>query len=143
MATLESTITVFTHQRFSNNNYHFLAKSPDSIKLHASTSIPSSSSFSLFSHNNHKLHFSSSYSKSKTLCYALQEVTEAATTTEEEEAKTETLNNVQKKTLAIFNLPWSLSKRDIKDLFAQCGTVTDVEVVSKSLCHVMFLLIFN
>jgi len=132
MATLESTITVFTHQRFSNNNnYHFLSKSPDSIKFHASTSIPSSSSFSLFSHNNHKLHFSSS-SKSKTLCYALQEVTEAATTTTttEEVEKTETLN---KKKLAVFNLPWSLSKTDIEDLFAQCGTVIDVEVVSKSL----------
>ncbi|AES95833.1 putative nucleotide-binding alpha-beta plait domain-containing protein [Medicago truncatula] len=128
MATLESTLTVFTHQRFSNNNnYRFLSKSPDSIKLHASTSIPSSSSFSLFSHNNHKLHFSSS-SKSKTLCYALQEVTEASATTEEEEAKTETLNNV-KKNLIVFNLPWSLSKPDIKDLFGQCGTVIDVEII--------------
>jgi hypothetical protein len=127
MATLESAITVFTPQRFSNNYYHFLAKSPDSVKLLASTSIPSSSS-SLFSH------FSSSSSKSRTLCFALQEVTEAAI----EDDKTEPLNNVKKK-LCVFNLPWTQSAPDINDLFAQCGTVISVEVVSKSLCSVCFI----
>ncbi|KAK2373955.1 28 kDa ribonucleoprotein, chloroplastic [Trifolium repens] len=120
MATLESAITVFTPQRFSNNYYHFLAKSPDSVKLHASTSIPSSSSSlsSLFSH------FSSSSSKSRTLCFALQEVTEAAI----QDNKTEPLNNVKKK-LCVFNLPWTQSAPDIKDLFAQCGTVISVEII--------------
>ncbi|KAK2427781.1 33 kDa ribonucleoprotein, chloroplastic [Trifolium repens] len=117
MATLESAITVFTPQRFSNNYYHFLAKSPDSVKLLASTSIPSSSS-SLFSH------FSSSSSKSRTLCFALQEVTEAAI----EDDKTEPLNNVKKK-LCVFNLPWTQSAPDINDLFAQCGTVISVEII--------------
>ncbi|GAU31417.1 hypothetical protein TSUD_221870 [Trifolium subterraneum] len=124
MAALESAITVlFTPQRFSNN-YHFLPKSPDSVKLHASTSIPYSSS-TIFSHN-HKLHFSSSSSssKSRTFCFALQEVTEAAI----EEETTKPLNNVKKK-LCVFNLPWSLSAPDIKDLFAQCGNVINVEII--------------
>ncbi|KAI9086756.1 hypothetical protein K1719_031350 [Acacia pycnantha] len=29
----------------------------------------------------------------------------------------------------MFNLPWSLSTVDIKNLFGQCGTVTDVEII--------------
>ncbi|PNY17416.1 ribonucleoprotein chloroplastic-like [Trifolium pratense] len=123
MATLESAIitVLFTPQRFSNN-YHFLPKSHDSVKFHSS----SSSSSSLFSH---KLHFSSSSSSSnsRTLCFALQEVTEAAI----QDDKTEPLNNVKNK-LCVFNLPWSQSAPDIKDLFAQCGTVISVELIIKS-----------
>ncbi|CAK8540357.1 unnamed protein product [Lathyrus sativus] len=117
MATLESAITVFAPQRFSNS-YHFLAKSPDSIKLQA-TSISSS----IFSHSHNKLHLSSF--RTQTPCFALQEVTEATI----EDEKTETLTNVNKK-FAVFNLPWSMTATDIKELFAECGTVIEVKIVN-------------
>lgn len=116
MATLKSPVTLFTPKPFSNTNYPFLAKSPFSVKLHSS----------LFSHN-HKLQFSSS--KTPIFCFALQDVAPSPI----QEEITDTLNNVKKKKLCVFNLPWSLSVTDIKDLFAQCGTVIDVEVVSNSL----------
>ena len=126
MATLESALSIFASHRFSNN-YRLTAKPPDSIKLHASTS--------LFSHPNNNLVFSSKASTRLCfmLCSALQEVaaaTETTTITEEKTEQTQPPKNVKKK-LYVVNLPWSLSVTDIKDLFAQCGTVTDVEVVLK------------
>lgn len=51
------------------------------------------------------------------LCSAVQEVSL-------EEASEQN----QKKKLYIFNLPWSFSVVEIKELFGQCGTVTDVDV---------------
>lgn len=123
MAALESAVTVFAPQRIPNNNYRFLAKAPDTVKLHASPSLSS----------NHNPLFSSNNASSKTrrlcfqLCSALQEAAEAATA-EEKTEQSQPINNVKKK-LYVYNLPWSLSAPDIKDLFAQCGTVTDVEVV--------------
>ncbi|KAJ1395640.1 RNA-binding domain superfamily [Sesbania bispinosa] len=119
MATLELAVTVFAPKRFSNN-YRFPTKAPDSLKLHASTS------FSSLPHT-HNLLFSSNVScKTRRLCFqlcsALQEV--AAETAEESQP----INNVKKK-LYVFNLPWSLSTEDIKDLFGQCGTVTDIEII--------------
>ncbi|XP_058772593.1 29 kDa ribonucleoprotein A, chloroplastic [Vicia villosa] len=119
MATLESAITVFAPQRFPNN-YRFLVKSPDSVKL-STTSFSSS----IFSHSHNKLHLSSF--RTRTPCFALQEVTEA-TIEDEKIEETETLN-IDKKKIAVFNLPWSQSAADIKELFAECGTVTDVKVI--------------
>ncbi|TKY70026.1 31 kDa ribonucleoprotein [Spatholobus suberectus] len=104
MATLESALTLFAPQRFSNN-YRFPAKAPHSIKLHASKA----------SFKTGRLCFQ--------LCSALQEVA----TTEETPEPTQTTDNVKK--LYVVNLSWSLSSADIKDLFAQCGTVTDVEII--------------
>ncbi|XP_050235004.1 28 kDa ribonucleoprotein, chloroplastic isoform X1 [Mercurialis annua] len=37
-----------------------------------------------------------------------------------------------KKKLYVVNLPWSLSVADIKNLFGECGTVTDVEIIKQS-----------
>ncbi|CAI8587108.1 unnamed protein product [Vicia faba] len=62
-------------------------------------------------------------------CFALQEVTES-TIEDEKTEETQTLDNVKKK-LVVFNLPWSVSTPDIKELFKECGTVTDVEIVKR------------
>ncbi|CAI8583969.1 unnamed protein product [Vicia faba] len=121
MATLESAITVFAPQRFSNT-YRFLTKPPTSVKLQ-----PTSFSSSIFSHSHNKLHLSSF--RTQTPCFALQEVTES-TIEDEKTEETQTLDNVKKK-LAVFNLPWSVSAPDIKELFKECGTVTDVEIVKR------------
>lgn len=128
MSTVESAITVFAPQRFSNS-HRFLAKLPDSVKL-STTSFSSS----IFSHSHNKLHLSSF--RTRTPCFALQEVAEA-TIEDEKTEETETLDNVKKK-FAVFNLPWSVSAADIKELFGECGTVTDVKVVSKYVCKLCF-----
>lgn len=57
------------------------------------------------------------------MCSAVQEL--------EVEAKPEANQEPnQKRKLFVLNLPWSLSVVDIKNLFRECGTVTDVEVFS-------------
>ncbi|KAF7829217.1 RNA-binding protein CP29B, chloroplastic [Senna tora] len=56
------------------------------------------------------------------LCSALQEAP-----TEEKPLETDETN--VKKKLYVFNLPWSFSVVDIKNLFGQCGSVTDVEII--------------
>lgn len=48
-----------------------------------------------------------------------------------EEASEQNEDVNQKKKLYIFNLPWSFSVVDIKELFGQCGTVTDVEIIKQ------------
>ncbi|XP_061374855.1 30 kDa ribonucleoprotein, chloroplastic [Gastrolobium bilobum] len=122
MTTLESALAVFAPHRFSNN-YRFTAKPPHSIKFHGPTSLFSLSQNLLFS--------SKSTSKTRKLCFelcsALQEVA-ATPTTEEEPEQTQPTNNAKTK-LYVFNIPWSLSSSDIKELFGQCGTVTDVEII--------------
>ncbi|KAK6934978.1 RNA recognition motif domain [Dillenia turbinata] len=55
-------------------------------------------------------------------CSAVEEVA-----VEEKTEKTQLEN--QKRKLFVLNLPWSLTVSDIKDLFNQCGTVTDVEII--------------
>ncbi|KAK6947416.1 RNA recognition motif domain [Dillenia turbinata] len=57
-------------------------------------------------------------------CSALQEVA-----VEEEKGETQLEN--QRRKLFVLNLPWSLTASDIKDLFNQCGTVTDVEIIKQ------------
>lgn len=53
-------------------------------------------------------------------------VEEAVAVEEKTEPPKETF---QKRKLFVLNLPWSLSVTDIRNLFAECGTVTDVEVL--------------
>lgn len=58
------------------------------------------------------------------LCSSVQEI--------EVEAKPEqTQEPNQKRKLFVLNLPWSLSVVDIKNLFGECGTVTDVEIIKQ------------
>lgn len=50
---------------------------------------------------------------------------------EEDEQVTEEQIQQLKKKLFVFNLPWSLNVVDVKTLFGECGTVTDVEVIKQ------------
>ncbi|RDX62895.1 hypothetical protein CR513_58730, partial [Mucuna pruriens] len=106
MATLESGMTLLVPQR-----YGFLARAPHSVKLHASTSLLFSSKASF---------------KTGRLCFQLCSALQELPTTDQTPQLTD---NVKK--LYVVNLSWSLSASDLKDLFAQCGNVTDVEVVFK------------
>lgn len=49
----------------------------------------------------------------------------------EAEADEETQEQNIKKKLYVVNLPWSLSVQDIKNLFGQCGTAKDVEIIKQ------------
>lgn len=49
--------------------------------------------------------------------------------------------NVRRK-LYVFNLPWSFSVAEIKNLFALCGTVADVEVPLPSLSFPLLIFLF-
>ncbi|CDP17700.1 unnamed protein product [Coffea canephora] len=44
-----------------------------------------------------------------------------------------------KRKLFLLNLPWSFTVPDIKNLFAECGTVTDVEVVKAGALHFVIM----
>ncbi|XP_047175892.1 RNA-binding protein CP31B, chloroplastic [Vigna umbellata] len=111
MATLESALTLFAPQRFSDN-YRSSAKPPHSIKLHTSTSLFFSSKASF---------------KSARLCFQLCSALQELPTTEKTPDSTQPTDNLTK--LYVANLPWTLSPADIKNLFAQCGPVTDVEII--------------
>ncbi|KAE9613295.1 putative RNA recognition motif domain-containing protein [Lupinus albus] len=134
MATLDSalSLTLFASHRFSNN-HRYSPKPHDSIKFHPSL------------HNNlffssKSLSFSTSTSLCFQLCSALQEAPPPTSEEKTEQNQTKTTNLKTK--LFVFNLPWTLSAVDIKELFAQCGNVTDVEIIkskdgrSKGFCFV-------
>ncbi|XP_004245902.1 28 kDa ribonucleoprotein, chloroplastic [Solanum lycopersicum] len=55
------------------------------------------------------------------------EVTEPVTVQEEKTEKPQ--KNNQRRKLFVLNLPWSLTVADIKNIFAECGIVDDVEII--------------
>ncbi|XP_054824020.1 29 kDa ribonucleoprotein A, chloroplastic [Prosopis cineraria] len=119
MATLESGLTVLGSFRCSNK-HSSSAKPFDWIKLNVSTSLfPISYSCAVPS-------ILSSIDSSPRHCFELCSALKEAATEEKPQQTQET--NIKKK-LCVFNLPWSLSAVDIKNLFGQCGTVTDVEII--------------
>ncbi|KAI3727927.1 hypothetical protein L6452_16549 [Arctium lappa] len=50
---------------------------------------------------------------------------------EEEEKLEQTQKEDNKKKLFVLNLPWSFSVVDVKNLFGECGTVADVEIIKR------------
>uniref|UniRef100_A0A0V0HPW4 Putative 28 kDa ribonucleoprotein, chloroplastic-like n=1 Tax=Solanum chacoense TaxID=4108 RepID=A0A0V0HPW4_SOLCH len=56
------------------------------------------------------------------------EVTEPVTVQQEDEEEKPQKNN-QRRKLFVLNLPWSLTVPDIKNIFAECGIVDDVEII--------------
>ncbi|KAA8522046.1 hypothetical protein F0562_012640 [Nyssa sinensis] len=94
-----------------------------SLRLHFSASIPTLShkfplcSLSFFTINpTRKLSFEA--------CSAVQEIA-----VEEIPEQTQLTN--QKRKLFVLNLPWSFTVADIKNLFGECGTVIDVEIIKQ------------
>ncbi|KAL5550977.1 hypothetical protein UlMin_001153 [Ulmus minor] len=59
------------------------------------------------------------------LCFSVQEVAV-------EEKPEQIQEENQKRKLYVVNLPWSLTVVDIKKLFGECGTVTDVEIIKQN-----------
>ncbi|KAI4314487.1 hypothetical protein L6164_027390 [Bauhinia variegata] len=122
MATLESVLSVFASYRCSTKSFSS-PKPPDSIKLYLENSHFTISRNSIFSSTL------SSSKSSRRLCFELlcSPLQELAT----EERPEETQETNAKKKLYVFNLPWSFSVVDIKNLFGECGSVTDVEIIKK------------
>jgi hypothetical protein len=122
MAAIEAAVSIFAvYSSSSSSKFPLTPKQLPSIKVHVSSSVPYL--FRSFTFppptlvlNNRT---TSPYFK---LCSALQEAV-----VEEKPEQTQDPN--PKRKLYVFNLPWSLSVADIKNLFGECGTVEDVEVL--------------
>ncbi|KAK4845749.1 hypothetical protein QYF36_008662 [Acer negundo] len=95
---------------------------------------PPSSSIKLFHIFNSiprlSLNFSLSPSTNPRRKPCLQLCSTAQETTVEVETDQTQIEN-QRRKLYVFNLPWAFSVVDIKNLFGQCGAVTDVEIIKR------------
>ncbi|GLT81264.1 hypothetical protein SLA2020_526580 [Shorea laevis] len=113
-------ISIFSHRRCSSSETRSCRKPPSSsVKFHKPNSI------SALIHNFPALSLNCAARKlGFLLCSTAQEV---AAETEPEKTQTP---NVKRKVF-VLNLPWSFSVADIKTLFGQCGTVTDVEIIKQ------------
>lgn len=60
---------------------------------------------------------------------------------EEEDEDEQEIINLKKK-LFVLNLPWSFTVVDVKNLFGECGTVSDVEVLSLSYIAICVFICF-
>lgn len=125
MAAIEAAaLSIFSSSAFLSKSHFFSKPPPSSIKLlHISNSTLSvSHRFPLFPCTN---------PTRKGYRFQLCSTVEEATVVEEKQKETQK-QNIRRK-LFVFNLPWSFSVVDIKNLFGQCGAVTDVEVLLLSL----------
>ncbi|VVA33768.1 PREDICTED: 28 kDa ribonucleo [Prunus dulcis] len=133
MAAFEAALSVSSlySSSFSSYSSKFFAspKPSTSLTLHISNYIPPISRNFLYSsppciRNNptRKPFF-------ELMCSAVQEVTAEEEAVEEKAEETQTQN--LKRKLYVVNLPWSLTVVDIKNLFGECGTVTDVEIIKQ------------
>ncbi|XP_043693965.1 28 kDa ribonucleoprotein, chloroplastic-like [Telopea speciosissima] len=119
MAALDVFASTISICSFSSSPKSLLpVKTPLFIKLHCCFSAPvrsfNSPILPLLSNKN--IHFE--------LYSAVQE----EITVEENQEQTQ---QEQRKKLYVANLPWSLSVADIKNLFGECGTVEDVEIIKQ------------
>lgn len=131
MAAFEAALSVSSlySSSFSSYSSKFFAspKPSTSLKLHISNSIPPISRNFLYSSPPCILNNPTRKPFFELMCSAVQEVTAEEEAVEEKAEETQTQN--LKRKLYVVNLPWSLTVVDIKNLFGECGTVTDVEVL--------------
>ncbi|GKU95762.1 hypothetical protein SLEP1_g9083 [Rubroshorea leprosula] len=113
-------ISIFSHHRCSSSETRSCRKPPSSsVKFYKPNSI------SALIHNFPALSLNCAARKlGFLLCSTAQEV---AAETEPEKTQ---IPNVKRKVF-VLNLPWSFSVADIKSMFGQCGTVTDVEIIKQ------------
>ncbi|KAH7514427.1 hypothetical protein FEM48_Zijuj11G0088500 [Ziziphus jujuba var. spinosa] len=123
MAALEATLSLCPVYSSSSSSAKFPKPFLYSLKFHNSISAPPLSHNLLF-HPSLPITNSPSRKLCFELCSAVQEIV-----TEEKSEKTHESN--QKKKLFVVNLPWSLTVVDIKNLFGECGTVVDVEIIKQ------------
>lgn len=125
MATVEAIAALSFSCYPSSSSSKFLLYAKPSRLSSLTSHIPKSTP--LLSHNISISPLISTQKKlSFQLCSTLQEVSLEAETDKTQKS------NVKRK-LFVLNLPWSYTVADIKDLFGQCGTVKDVEVICPSL----------
>ncbi|KAK2994208.1 hypothetical protein RJ640_017828 [Escallonia rubra] len=124
MAALEASFSIFsTHPSLSPAKSSLCTKSSPSVKLHFPSSTPTTSlKFPVCPLPHLPIHPTR---KPSQICpSAVQEIA-----VEEQTEQTQELN--QKRKLYVLNLPWSFTVADLKSLFGECGTVTDVEVIKQ------------
>ncbi|KAL8539915.1 hypothetical protein ACS0TY_001501 [Phlomoides rotata] len=127
---LEAASSIF----FSNCRLHFLKKSTSSVRFGVSCSRPALN-FNLL----YNLPLLSSSPPTKKPAFQLHSTVESLTVEEEEEQEGEgdeeeegnPGNTNSKKKLFVLNLPWSFSVADIKNVFSECGSVADVEIIKQ------------
>ncbi|XP_021903244.1 28 kDa ribonucleoprotein, chloroplastic [Carica papaya] len=123
MAVLEAAFSAYCFSSFhpsSSSKFHFSPKTPPSlVRLHIFKSADSLSSNFLYLPSQHAVERFS--------CAQCSTVQEART-----DSKTEKVQQSSfKRKLFVLNLPWSFSVADVKDLFGQCGSVVDVEIIKQ------------
>ncbi|EXB32996.1 31 kDa ribonucleoprotein [Morus notabilis] len=128
MAALEAVLSLRLCLLYSSSPSSSSSSSLSTTKL----SFPRTRTHSLKLHSANSCSFLQSSTRnpwSFRLCFSVQEQ-EIAVQEKAEETHLEKENN-QKRKLYVVNLPWSLTVVDIKSLFGQCGTVTDVEIIKQ------------
>ncbi|XP_059442617.1 29 kDa ribonucleoprotein A, chloroplastic [Corylus avellana] len=125
MAAIEAALSIFPVYSSSSSSSQFplTHKQLPSIKLRVSSSFPYL--FRSFTPSRHTLVLHKpTRSPCFELCSALQEAVV-------EEIQEQSQEPNPKRKLYVVNLPWSLSVVDIKNLFGECGTVKDVEIIKQ------------
>ncbi|KAG9134424.1 hypothetical protein Leryth_026088 [Lithospermum erythrorhizon] len=118
MAAIESALSIFGSIPSTHRKSCFNPKSFPSIRPHTFTSTPS-----IFS----KPHF---FTKKQS--FLVQSTAEDVAVQELEQENSEQVQSVnQKRKLFVLNLPWTYTVVDIINLFGQCGTVSDVEIIKQ------------
>lgn len=116
MAAIESAFTIFA-------SFHSPYPKPSpSIRLHLFTSTPQLSLKPLL----HPL-----ISTKKHTFQAQFSAEDAAVLEVEQENADQVEQIYQKRKLFVLNLPWAYTVADIKNLFGECGTVSDVEIIKQ------------
>ncbi|CAI9095339.1 OLC1v1031269C2 [Oldenlandia corymbosa var. corymbosa] len=122
MAAIEAIFSIFSScpsSASTSDRYPLQIRPSSSLKLPTSTptfSFPVECSLCLLSPV-----------LSKKTSFRIRSAVEEAVVPEE---KTEPIDDKKRK-LFVLNLPWSLTVEDIKTLFGECGSVSDVEIIKK------------
>ncbi|KAF5938713.1 hypothetical protein HYC85_022972 [Camellia sinensis] len=129
MAALEAPFSIFSSYPPSFSKFPYSPNPSQSIRLHISTSIPT---LFLKFHRYPLLPLLSINPTPKSTsfevsCSAVQEI--AADENPDPQTQQQNQNQNQRRKLFVLNLPWSFSVDDIKIFFAECGTVSDVEII--------------
>ncbi|KAL8112678.1 hypothetical protein AgCh_020118 [Apium graveolens] len=123
MAALEGTFTLFSSSpSFPSTRYAY--------PLHQKTSSCKNFQLSTYTPaHSLKSPVLSSVKKSRKSSFELFTAVQEEIEVEE---KAEDVQLYQKRKLFVYNLPWSLNVADIKNLFGECGTVIDIEIIKKN-----------
>lgn len=127
MAALKSvTISFFNLSSYSSNP-PLQSPSRSNLSFPISTTKLSHKSYPYLLSISRKLHEFSSSSSSAAAAAAVQE----QVSVEQTENLESTQKEILQKRLFVLNLPWSFSVDELKNLFSECGTVEDAEIIKR------------